>query len=120
MATGLLNFITDYRFLYTSHFMKDVLMTLNILSKIFQRWDLTVSELAFQLKAAVSALHSMKTVPEPFLQTFITNLPEHYSDGFQHGLEGQHNHIKCSPNLVTLTRTSLEKYFDAILKNLSE
>ncbi|KAH3861831.1 hypothetical protein DPMN_024782 [Dreissena polymorpha] len=74
--------------------MKHVLTTLNILSKHFQRRDLTVADFAFQLKAVVSALRSMKTVPGPFRQTFITCLPENYAYGFQHGVEERQNQIK--------------------------
>ncbi|KAH3728710.1 hypothetical protein DPMN_054670 [Dreissena polymorpha] len=39
---------------------------------------------------------------------------------FQHGAEDRRNQIRCSPNFVTLTRSSLEKCLDVLLNNLSE
>ncbi|XP_052268774.1 zinc finger protein 862-like [Dreissena polymorpha] len=67
VASGILRFISDYRFLYSTHAMMDVITELGILSRNFQRRDLTVSEQSSQLSAAICALKAMRTSPGPSL-----------------------------------------------------
>lgn len=120
VANGLLKFTSTYQFLHTSHMMKDVLSVLSILSKNFQKRDLTVAEQSFQLTAAIKALQEMKLAPGEYLRSFLDNLPNGYENGFEFGGGGRSNRIQCHPDQVKISKSTMDKYLDILLDNLAE
>ena len=73
VANGTLKFTSNYQCLYTSKMMKDVVSVLSILSKNFQKYDLTVAEQSFQMTSN-KGLRRNEIRTGEYLRSFLDNL----------------------------------------------
>ncbi|KAH3895466.1 hypothetical protein DPMN_019631 [Dreissena polymorpha] len=69
--------IATYKFLYTAHFMCDVLKPIAFLSKMYQKKDLCYSEVTTLLTATIQTLeHLSETRSGPMMTKFLKVTPQ--------------------------------------------
>ncbi|WAR20635.1 hypothetical protein MAR_002473 [Mya arenaria] len=67
VAVGLLNFISNYKFLAMLYMLRDVLSKLCTLSLVFQMTCVNLTQQTFTLEATLRSLQEMTTTPGPYL-----------------------------------------------------
>ena len=67
--------ITTYKFLYTAHFLSDVLRHLVILCKAYQRSDIDFTEVNPLLLSTVDVLEGHKSESGPNTSLFLSQVP---------------------------------------------
>lgn len=71
-AAGLAKGIAEFMFLAITHLLYDVLNELTRLSKVFQKDSIDFSIIAPSVRATISTLEAMATVPGPVLSEFLS------------------------------------------------
>ncbi|XP_052775845.1 zinc finger protein 862-like [Mya arenaria] len=97
VTVGLLNFVSNYKFLSTSYMLRDLLSKLCTLSLVFQMTDVNLTQQTITLEATLQSLQEMTTTPGPiFWPAYLMvlnpeNLPQNSTDLATYGDQQIHD-----------------------------
>ena len=113
-ARGIVEEVTRFQFLATTHLLEDVLDVLKRLSKVFQKESVDFSIVPPLVESAICTIDGMKTTPGPLLKSFFDEVTT--AEGLATTFRG--HAMKTVEQEQRQFQNMVDKFVDSVVCNL--